>query len=186
MKNLSYISIFISVLALSVSIGCLCHILPRELGIDHLGWIVGVLALLTTILLGWQIFSIFNIHEMQNKMKDMKNEAYLKSEDSLIELHGVMASTIYSLMNNNFNSELFANYLLNCLQMIVHLYNVGQYNRCEQNINSILNKIEPIEELEVPIRYQAGLTALITKVSYLPNISRGREVLKILLVVKFR
>ena len=35
----NYISLFVSGLALLVSLGCLCHILPRELGIDYLGWI---------------------------------------------------------------------------------------------------------------------------------------------------
>lgn len=73
MKNLSYISIFISVLALSVSIGCLCHILPRELGIDYLGWIVGVLALLTTILLGWNIYSVIDIKSKQDVYLNILN-----------------------------------------------------------------------------------------------------------------
>lgn len=184
MKNWNYISMVISIIAIILS-GYATFVCDKRIEADWMGILVGILALLTTILLGWQLFSLFNIQRLKQEIQDIKNDAYLKTEQSLIEFHGVTASTIYAQLKNEFNNELFINYTLNCLHMIIHLHNVGQYERCEANLKSLLEKYESIEQIESPIRFQAGMTALITKVAYLPKASCSREVLKILIVVKF-
>lgn len=52
-------------LALSIVaiIFCICRIFPRtyNLGIDYIGIIVGILSLLVTILIGWNIYTVLDI-----------------------------------------------------------------------------------------------------------------------------
>lgn len=64
-------SLLISILALFVSIAALCITKPRypELGIDYQGWITGILALLVTILIGWNIYTAIDLRDKINKFK---------------------------------------------------------------------------------------------------------------------
>lgn len=68
------ISVFISVVSLVLSIVALCNAYPRSLGIDYLGWIVGLLALITAILLGWNIYTFFDVRENQKRYISIVND----------------------------------------------------------------------------------------------------------------
>ena len=90
-----------------ISVFCLCRICPRilecicpyckdcDLGLDYIGVIVGLLSLLVTILIGWNIYSVLNIKsewekykkkiermesEFNPKIKSMENEFNSKIE----------------------------------------------------------------------------------------------------------
>ena len=68
----------ISTVALAISIVALCNSHPRTLGFDYLGLLVGILALLVTALIGWQIFIVINFDKLiDQKVKAMKEEIRL-------------------------------------------------------------------------------------------------------------
>ena len=70
--RISWISLTISIIATIISIIAICVSNPNkpELGFDYQGIIVGILALLVTILLGWQIYSsIFIEKKINSKIK---------------------------------------------------------------------------------------------------------------------
>ena len=56
-------------LSLILSIISLCNSHPRTDGLDYIGVIVGILSLLVTILIGWQITNYFMIEKGQNLMQ---------------------------------------------------------------------------------------------------------------------
>lgn len=82
-KNLP---IIISLIALVLSIISLCNVYPRELGLDYLGLIVGILALITAILLGWQIFILFDISSIKKDMLNTETNIHLDIERRLSEM----------------------------------------------------------------------------------------------------
>lgn len=71
MKNWikSYWSNCLSIAAIICSVVAICVSLPSapELGIDYIGVIVGILSLLVTMLIGWQIWNVIAIDK---KVKD--------------------------------------------------------------------------------------------------------------------
>lgn len=71
MKNRikSYWSNCLSIAAIICSVVAICVSLPSapELGIDYIGVIVGILSLLVTMLIGWQIWNVIAIDK---KVKD--------------------------------------------------------------------------------------------------------------------
>ena len=70
MKNLiPYISLIFSFAAL-----CIICVRNSPLDFDWYGALVGILSLLVTVILGWQIYSIINIGKIQKKMKKTKRE----------------------------------------------------------------------------------------------------------------
>ena len=69
-----YFSVILAIISVIFSIVALCNTCPRlikkdDFGFDYLGVIVGILALLVTVLIGWNIFSALGI---QKEIKDMK------------------------------------------------------------------------------------------------------------------
>lgn len=68
MNKTELIIIRISIAAsLIMSIAALCHSLPCMAGLDYIGIIIGVLSLLVTVLIGWNIYALmdFNSKEKQ-------------------------------------------------------------------------------------------------------------------------
>lgn len=65
----SYWSNCLSIAAIICSVVAICVSLPSapELGIDYIGVIVGILSLLVTMLIGWQIYNAIVI---EKKIKD--------------------------------------------------------------------------------------------------------------------
>ena len=70
MKNKNYLALGISVIALMVSIIAICVAGYRapELSVDYLGVIVGVLALLVTVLIGWNIYTLIDIDRIRKEI----------------------------------------------------------------------------------------------------------------------
>lgn len=69
-------SLILSVVAIVISIVAICHVFPssKSLDFDYLGLIVGILSLLVTGLLGWQIFNFFSIENRLKKLESFSND----------------------------------------------------------------------------------------------------------------
>src|SRR5574344_831127 len=70
---ISVLAMVISIIAIGISIIALCKCCPRNgnLSFDYMGVIVGILSLLVTVLIGWQIFYALKI---QNDFKGFKEK----------------------------------------------------------------------------------------------------------------
>ena len=78
MKNRikSYWSNCLSIAAIICSVVAICVSLPSapELGIDYIGVIVGILSLLVTMLIGWQIWNAMTIEKkISDEVKKVKD-----------------------------------------------------------------------------------------------------------------
>ena len=65
-------SLWISIASMLLSIGVVIYVAPREanLGFDYLGLIIGVLALLVTALLAWQIYNAVSFQVKMNELDE--------------------------------------------------------------------------------------------------------------------
>lgn len=67
----------VTLLNLAINIICICRMFPRSsnLSIDYLGLIVGILGLLVTVLIGWNIFYALELKkDLILKMQEKQNE----------------------------------------------------------------------------------------------------------------
>lgn len=153
---------------------------PRAWGIDYLGWIVGILAFLTTILLGWQLISAININGMKREMREIRDETRLRMENNLVEFHSSMALYISSHKDYLKDEHLGYRYMMNRLYAIIHLYNVGDFKRCEEHITTLLGLLEQQEKPLIPKRYKESLTQLISHISSHREVSNRHRILELL------
>lgn len=100
------ISITISTLALVCSIVAICLIAPRkgELSFDYMGVIVGILSLLVTVLIGWNIATALNLKEEWMQFKQ-------SSEDSQKKVKELMASYSIRIEDDMTRTSAYTDYL---------------------------------------------------------------------------
>lgn len=64
--------VLLNIFALAFSVMALCMTHPNQLGFDYIGAIVGILALLVTILIGWNIF--YAIHNKEKIKSEIRKD----------------------------------------------------------------------------------------------------------------
>lgn len=169
--------ISLAALALSVYAAFVCD---KRIEADWMGVLVGVLALLTSVLLGWQIFSLFNINSIKKDVEDIKKNTTMIMENNLVEFHSSMALYISSHEDYQNNNQLAHKYIMNRLYMIIHLYNVKDYNRCESQITTLLTTLKGEQVSPIPKEYKEVLMPLISHVAGLRDIPSHCRILEVL------
>lgn len=76
-KFLSYTQTALSLIAIALSIVAICVTYPRseDSGLDYIGIIVGILGVLVTVLVGWQLYNALNLKELVNQTEKAKADA---------------------------------------------------------------------------------------------------------------
>ena len=106
------IALAFSVIAAGCSIVAICVANPRDsgLGLDYMGVIVGVLALLVTVLIGWQIYNSIEINHKVNGIEDVATQI----TNERMEKYGhtvksfVLTLNTFALFERNIDEYAFA------------------------------------------------------------------------------
>lgn len=150
MKNRikSYWSNCLSIASIIFSVAAICVSLPSapELGFDYIGVIVGILSLLVTVLIGWQIYNAVAIEQkIRNEVKHasdalkdeikqegsaLKKDINKTREDLSISGARAMTATLYKTENAYLNVCLLA----------------GDYNQAIKTLNIMLEYAKALNE----------------------------------------
>ena len=107
MNNKTTIILFIVSILLSISALCVSILRCEPMTADWLGILVGVLSLLVTFLLGWQIYTLIDIRKIQQDVKRNKAEMTLEAHKRLGEAHyALWAFYLNSIENREQDREL--------------------------------------------------------------------------------
>ena len=158
-KNLSVI---ISLIALVLSIISLCNVYPRELGLDYIGLIVGILALITAILIGWQIFLLFDIKRIKDEVAKRDDYIYLRSERNFAEMHmGMMLH--YHNKDIKTSDDLF--FLAHHgTSSLIHLSRICDVQKCADIICLLLGYSDDLKKMKVSQIQKESLKTLLLSV----------------------
>lgn len=87
-KYRNIVILILSVISTIISIIAICRVYPNtsELGLDYQGIIVGILALLVTALIGWQIYIAINVKEELKEILVFRKEISNKINEKYSEL----------------------------------------------------------------------------------------------------
>lgn len=110
--------------------------------VAFIGVIAAIVAVPVTVLLGWNIYTIIDIHKIRKEFDDFRNQTIQrmeginndlsnKVETSLIESHRSMA-----LMNNKLEDDYFL--LFHYMNMLIHQGGIGLYDDCRQTSEQII------------------------------------------------
>ncbi|MCS2298938.1 hypothetical protein [Bacteroides ovatus] len=157
MKNWikSYWSNCLSIAAIICSVVAICVSLPSapELGIDYIGVIVGILSLLVTMLIGWQIWNVIAIDKkIDGKVKqtsDSLTESINVTKKEMIEYiekaneksqTEIMTSLLFIQGDNFLFKSQFENALLRYLDVISDIIEKPYIENYSDAINACILK----------------------------------------------
>lgn len=90
-KFLSYTQTALSLIAIVLSIIAVCVTYPRneDSGLDYIGIIIGILGVLVTVLVGWQLYNALNLKELVDQTKKAKEDAIEAKETALSKVETI-------------------------------------------------------------------------------------------------
>lgn len=135
----------ISIVALTMSVASVCVACFRtgDLGFDYQGVIVGILALLVTALIGWQIYSTIAMEERMRKIAE--RIVSHKADEIKVEFYRSLADTYNSLTlssiktNKPIESILYLNNQFTC---VLRCNDMNQANNVITNMMGIIKKFK--------------------------------------------
>lgn len=133
-----YILLFI---VLILSIVSICRTLPRtDLGFDYLGVIVGILSLLVTALIGWNIYTTIDVKSQVKSIKNITDKA--QEETKARAYTSLMNQTSYIVEGRKENDDCY-NAISNGLFACKHYHLAGKTKDRDELLSIISNfKIE--------------------------------------------
>lgn len=139
----------ISIASLLLSVVAICVAVWRspELSFDYQGVIVGVLSLLVTVLIGWQIYTLFNIRSIQHDIEKKYVDIWVMSEKNLAEYHTSVVLS-YSAKKELDRNELI-NTFISGMSAILHQSRIKQYGAAVPIASYLVQLAEKIKPHQI-------------------------------------
>ena len=138
-KGIFILSCGLSIVALIISVIALCRTCPRtvSLSFDYLGVIIGILSVLVTVVIGWNIYSILDIKNLRSendgKIKKLEEKFYNNAYTGLAQTHLSFANS-YVIDLSEKDSSKSKNQRVG-LFILHYLYTISYYCETKQYKN---------------------------------------------------
>lgn len=161
-------------IAIVLSVVAVCKAYPRCEGLDYLGIIVGLLALLTTFVVGWQILNVIQFERRAKELMEKETEKVLN--DFMIVMSGI-------LQVNTDNSQLVGG----CAYLVDNVFKgLEKVNGCRSPMKEIVtNRFLSLilqfltdfggEELQIYEKEMKGYLEILSGLPYTPMIATIQE-----------
>lgn len=117
MKTERIIIYVVIIVSLVLSVIANCRSLPRTVGLDYIGVIVGVLTLLVALLVGWNIYTVVDFDKKTNSM-EIKIRSVIERMNKEMK-HTVRAYTLFLSAGNGYsmgNTEIAINNYISAIE----------------------------------------------------------------------
>lgn len=143
------IAIVASLVALVISIFCVCPTLPRvlnteELNFDYLGLIIGVLSVLVAALIGWNIYTIIDAKQFKKETNDILKDQANEVSAMIYQMHA------QSLFYNMHNPKEAVAQIMQAIEMSNKLKNKDTLT---SNISCLVRMSNDLNGAMAPVRY---------------------------------
>ncbi len=147
-------SLVLSVIAIFVSV-----YRTDDLGFDYQGVLVGILALLVTALIGWNIYNLIDIDKIRKEMNERKGDVMRVADYSSKNSSKIMATSEYAnwmiyhyLLLKTDPLGLEYRLLHSGIMCLYHTSKYGDMETCNSVIKGLLENIGHPEEITLPVR----------------------------------
>ena len=194
MKNVGFI---LSILAIILSILAICFSLSRvELSFDYLGFITGILGVLVTVLIGWNIYALIDFRQEKQRLVQ-----YFDEQKSNIHLLGSdLRSTFMNQLSNNslleknvadiysqmmgLNKSLPFYYLFHTIGAIRTASQAENYAACNLWLKEIRQVLVYPEQVSIPVTSKKQLLYDLMQIKSTELIDGLNEVIELIMHIK--
>lgn len=139
-----------------------------ECEISPAGFVIGVLSALITFLVGWQIFSLINIKQIEDRIKESENQLH----KHLGEICGDISASQTGIDAMAHISVLFT------IHALIHYSKIGDFSQCEREINALDEEMNIISTHDVELRDMFHrMTGRIAHPEKIPNFGKLLEII---------
>ena len=179
----SVVAIILSVIAIMASLA------KNAVSFDYLALLTGILEVLVTVLIGWNIYTIFDFRQERQNLKEYFDEQKqsvrsvgndlrmtFKNQIANVSIINKNISDVYSyLMGINKSVPLSFYYIYLTLGAIISAAQSENYASCNVWVNELLAVITTPEKIEMPVTSKMHLLNSFTMIRYPENIKRLDE-----------
>lgn len=178
-------------LVLSVAAVCMAYYHTPDLGFDYQGMIVGVLSLLVTVLVGWNIWSLIDFKRKEIELNknislavqaiENMNKAQLGNN---VTTESSIAFVYYSLMGLKDPLGLDFRYLQHSLLALCHASVLGDFLTCSTMVKALLEVVTRPENITMSKKNKDNLYLWMGKIKSPDKIDRFNELVETIVKIK--
>lgn len=174
-------NITVCTISLLISIAALCVSSFRcePITMDWMGVLVGVLSFLVTVLLGWQIYTLFDIKKLQEEIKRKDEGIYKRSEKNLAETHmALWAFYLTNMTEGDIAENSHYGFVQSGVATIVHFSRYGDYAKADSVASKLIQFLPKLKIQEHSDQfYDTCLKSLVSSVENPNKIPKFEELL---------
>lgn len=162
-KHLIVLYLF-SIVSIALSVFSICS---NDSEYKNVEFFTTTLTVLTTVLIGWNIYTLFDFKNEVACIKDLKKNINNNINDGLAEAYSCM-SIFYEhfAFDDNINKNIgISGYLYFCLLTIVTSSHCGNYHNCNLVINEILAREKDIAKSYIDVKTYSNLCQILKYMS---------------------
>lgn len=136
---LNIITVLMCAISLAISIVTLCISEPRaEMSFDYLGFLVGILSLLVTVLIGWNIYCLVDIRRMKSEIQAIRIDYLSAINQNKADVCHIAGDIFYrNLVGDKPYSDSY--YLIYYrISEVLYYSRIGEFGMCSAVIKSII------------------------------------------------
>lgn len=183
--NKANLSIAMSIAAILLSIYAV-FVCDKRIEADWMGILVGVLALLVTVLIGWNIYALIDFNRAKKEMDVLKEKMRIDVNSSLAISSNDMFMVYHYLLLKKDPLGLEYRLIQSGLASLVHLSAIGHIRACNEVVRSLKQCIVNPNEIIISKKSKDELLFLLSEVKQSRLIDSFQHVAQIVASLKVR
>ena len=176
--------VVLCLIACVLGFASICIAIPRigDVDLDYMGVIVGILSILVTVLIGWNIYTIVDFNKIKDEQKkfqadsikkinEMEVSLNKKIENGIIESHKSMV-LLYNSKGEEMNEDDEFFILFHYLSILIHQSKIGMIKDCNRTIDAILFTVG---DIQVPLYRNDAIQNLLGEIENKNVISKWQD-----------
>lgn len=136
---------------------------------------IGILSLLVTILIGWQIYTFIDISKKSKELEEAKIAAFISTERNNALTANAISDFYYYILLKSDPLGVEYRYLDYRISSLYHFSNIGEIETCNTIVKVLLEMIVEPEKIKVLETCKSGIIILLTKVKDIDKIKGYEE-----------
>lgn len=156
----------VSIVSLLLSVIAVCVAVWRspDLDFDYQGVLVGVLSLLVTILIGWNIYTLVDLRNLQNKMEGLVKGTSTQINANMAVTEGTHLMIYHYLILNKDPLGIEYRFIYHGVACLMHSSQIGDIQTCNAVVDAMLTCISHPEKISVTASSKGDILKLISLV----------------------
>lgn len=146
---------------------------------DYQGIIVGILALLVTVLIGWNIYTLIDFSNSKNKLEELERTISNSSNESLATSAFDVFMIYHYLLLKRDSSGLEYRFISTGLYCMKHLSIIGDIEMCNKVANTITDNISSTNSITIHKELKEELLSTIVEVQKQKSIEGFQKVVEL-------